>query len=208
MFRRLIPRNNLFFDFFTQHAAFIVQAARELLKLGMPANNPQFVMQQIISFEHEGDSVTHLCLDALHRTFITPFDRSDIHHLISKMDDILDDIEEVARFMILYKLDSFNADAEKLVRILIESVEEVEGAVKELHQMKNTEAIRAHFNRVNHLESEADLALMKALGRLFEEEKDALLIIKWKEVYEDLERATDSCEDVVNILEGIILENE
>jgi uncharacterized protein Yka (UPF0111/DUF47 family) len=138
--------------------------------------------------------------------FITPLERTDIHRLISTMDDVLDEIEDVSKFFLLYKLPVFPEGAQKMAKILLDSALEMEKGVKELRKMKNTEALQKIFYNINHLENEGDATFLHALGKLFEEEKVTLNILKWKEVYEHLEHAIDACEDVGNILEGIVLE--
>lgn len=208
MLRGLLPRSDNFFNFFETHAAFIVQGAKELLSFFHPEQDPHIIFQKIKFIEQEGDRVTHQCVEALHKTFITPFDRTDIHHLISKLDDILDEIKGIARCIVLYKLQPLSTEANQLALLVVQSCQEVEAAIKELRKIKNTEIMRTCFIKINHLENEADLILSQAIGNLFDQEKEACAIIKWKEVYEHLERTTDVCEDVANILEGIILENE
>lgn len=208
MLKKLLPQSGTFMDYFEKHAAFVVQGAKGLLSFALPDHDPYAVLELVRYCEEEGDQVTHKCMEELHKTFITPIERGDIHVLISKMDDILDEIEDVAGFMVLYKLKKFSSDAEKLAHVVVESAKEMESAVKELRKMKNTEQMHRHFININRLENEADHLLTQALGRLFDEEEDTKMIIKWKEVYEHLESATDACEDVADILEGIILENE
>ena len=132
----------------------------------------------------------------------------DIHRLISTLDNITDEIEDIAKLFFLYKLEQLRPDATQLANIVLASVKEVCAAVKELRKMKITPTLKQHFFAINHLENEADTILNEALARLFDEESDTKALIKWKEVYEHLENATDVCEDVSNILEGIILENE
>lgn len=208
MLRNLLPHNDNFFDFFERHATFIVQGAQELLSFCHPNYDSEALFQKIKSIEQEGDLITHQCVEALHKTFITPFDRTDIHHLISKLDDVLDEIKGVARSILLYNLTSLTEEAGQLVQLVLEASQEVAFAIKELRKMKNTELLKQRLININILENEADTILTQALSRLFDEEKDAVIIIKWKDVYEHLESATDVCEDVANILEGIILENE
>lgn len=206
MFRKIFPKNDEFFDFFERHAKQSVKAAHELFKISSPGYDLNNAFHNIKSCEQEGDRITHQCMEALHKNFITPIDRSAIHHLISKMDDILDEIEDVAKFIIVYKLPHLPEKARKLPELIVSSTLEVELALKELRKMKNTKTMQEHFVKINHFENEADNTFIQVLALLFEEEKDILTIIKWKEVYEHLEQACDMCEDVANILEGIVLE--
>ncbi len=208
MFRRLLPRNDEFFDFFERHAAMTVQGAEGLLGFATSSCDPLATFQHIKNCEQEGDIIVHQCMDTLHKTFITPFERGDIHYLISTMDDVLDEIKDVGQLIILYRLNSLQKESVDLANILWQSTRELEGAVKELRKLKNTPAMQNYLYKINHLENEADTIYIQALKNLFDEEKDTLTIIKWKEIYEHLEKATDASEDVANILEGIVLECE
>lgn len=208
MFRKLLPRNEDFFGFFERHAAFIVKGASQLASFSLPGHDPQKIFDKIKECEEEGDKITHACVEALHKTFITPIERGDIHRLMSAMDDTLDEIEDIGKLMLIYRLDRFPEDALKMSKIIIQATESIEAGIREFRKMKMTEVMKQHFFNVNHLENEADTLLIKALSRLFDEEKDVKTIIKWKEVYEHLEKTADICEDVANILEGILLENE
>lgn len=207
MFRKLLPRNDIFFDFFEQHAAVTVQGAKLLLHFS-PSHDSLATFQSIKMLEQEGDKIVHSCMDTLHSTFITPFERGDIHNLISTMDDVLDEIKDVGQLIVLYKLHLLERESLELATVLLESVEAVEYAVKELRKLKNTSALKEYFIKINNLENEADTLFIHALRRLFDQEKDPIVIIKWKEIYERLERANDAAEDVANILEGIVLEYE
>lgn len=208
MFRKFLPKRDLFFVFFEKHAAVSYEAAKRLVHFVASDQKPVDIFQEIKKFENEADAITHQCVESLHKTFITPMDRMEIYRLITTLDDITDEIEDIAKLMFLYKLELLRPDATRLAEILAASVKEVFSAVKELRKMKSTDAMRLHFFNINHLENEADVILNQALGRLFDEENDTKTLIKWKEVYEHLEKATDVCEDVSNIIEGIILENE
>lgn len=206
MFKKLFPRNDNFFTFFEKHAAMSVQAAYALLKFMQPGSDLEAGAKEIKHCEQEGDRITHQCIEALHKSFITPLERSDIHHLISTMDDVLDEIEDVSKFILLYKLPVFPEGSQKLAKVLLDSVVEMEKAIKELRKMKNTDTLQKIFYNINHLENEGDMVFLHSLGTLFDEEKSTLNILKWREVYEHLEHAIDACEDVGNILEGIVLE--
>jgi uncharacterized protein len=208
MFKKFLPKRDIFFAFFEKHVSISFQAAEQLLLFIDHHSNHQEIFQTIKKLENEADSVTHQCIEALHRTFITPMDRMDIHRLISTLDNIADEIEDIAKMLFLYKLEVLRPEAAQLAQIVVRSVREVCSAVKELRKMKITPTLQKHFYNINHLENEADALFNEALSKLFDEEIDTKALIKWKEVYEHLENATDVCEDVSNILEGIILENE
>ena len=207
MLKKLMPRETSFFEFFDRHAATTVRGCREQLDLTNEGKDFEARALRIKDIEHEADSITHDCVEALHRTFITPIDRDQIHMLISRMDDIMDYVETVSEQFVLYNIDHVSTAAKELAAVLLESAEHVEGAVTGLRDMKHAEAIKEHCIEVNRLENRGDELLRKAVARLFDEEKDPIAIIKWKEIYENLEIATDRCEDVANIIEGIVLEN-
>ena len=207
MLKKLMPRETSFFEFFERHAATTVRGCRELLDLANAGTDFQARARRIKDIEHEADSITHDCVEALHRTFITPIDRDQIHMLISRMDDIMDYVETVSDQCVLYNVAHMTEPAKQLAQVLLESTEHIEGAVKGLRDMKHAETISEHCIEVNRLENKGDSLLRQAVARLFDEEKDPIAIIKWKEIYENLEIATDRCEDVANIIEGIVLEN-
>jgi len=204
MFGKLLPRETSFFDYFEKHAALIVKGAQELIALMI--NNDLLKASQIKDIEHEADTITHQCVEALHKTFITPIEREDIHRLISRMDDIIDYIDDAADRLFLYKIQIIKPEAKELTQVLLNATLEVEQAVKGLRHLDKDEAIRKRCININCLENEADSVFRRAVVCLFEEEKDTRTLIKWKEIYEDLESAADRCEDVANIIEGVILE--
>lgn len=206
MFKKLFPRNDNFFTFFENHSAMIVKAAEALLLFGETEANYEKICAEIKSYEQSGDKITHQCIEALHRNFITPLERSDIHLFISRMDDVLDEIENVSKFMALYKLPPFPPIALKLASLLHSSCLEMQQCVIELRKMKNSAIMKRSFFNINNLENEADTVFMEALRALFEEETQVLTILKWKEIYGYLEEAIDACEDVANIVEGFVLE--
>ena len=207
MFGRFLPRETSFYELFEQHAALTVEGAEELLELVTTASNIDVRVKRIKEIEHETDVITHHCVEALHRTFITPIERDDIHRLITRMDDVMDYVEAAAERMVLYEIKDLTVEVRDLADVLVRSMEEVEKAVRGLRNMKNAQAVVKACIDVNRLESEADAILRNAVARLFKEEKDPITVIKWKEVYENLEIATDRCEDVANIIEGVVLEH-
>jgi predicted phosphate transport protein (TIGR00153 family) len=207
MFGRLLPRETSFFDFFERHAAMTVQGAKELLSLASTGANVVAKAKRIKEIEHECDTITHHCVEALHKTFITPIERDDIYRLISRMDDIMDFVEAAAERIALYKLTVMTPDLKDLADVLVRATQEIESAIKLLRDMNNAEAISKKCIDINRLENEADSILRAAVARLFDEEQDTRVIIKWKEIYENLENASDRCEDVANIIEGVVLEH-
>lgn len=207
MFGRLLPRETSFFDFFDRHAEKTVEGCKEFLSLASTSANIVAKAKRIKEIEHETDVITHHCVEALHRTFITPIERDDIYRLITKMDDIMDYVEAAAERIWLYELTVMTVECKDLADVLVRSTEEVQRAVNGLRNMKNAQAVINKCIDVNRLENEADAILRSAVARLFKEEKDPITVIKWKEVYENLENATDRCEDVANIIEGVVLEH-
>jgi uncharacterized protein len=207
MFGRLLPRETSFFDFFERHAAMTVQGAQEFLSLASTGANVLAKAKRIKEIEHECDTITHHCVEALHKTFITPIERDDIYRLISRMDDIMDYVEAASERIALYKLTQMTADVRDLADVLLRATQELEQTLKLLRNMENAEEISRKCIDINRLENESDTILRSAVARLFEEEQDTKQIIKWKEIYENLENATDRCEDVANIIEGVVLEH-
>lgn len=208
MLERLLPRETNFFDFFDKHAQLSIEAAREFQSLVTTAANIESKAKRIAEIEGQADTVTHQCVEALHRTFITPIDRNDIHRLITRLDDVLDLIEGAAERIVLYKLVEMPQEIRDLTDVLVRCTEEVAQAVQGLRSMKSADTVRRICIDINRLENEADSILRNAIARLFENEKNAITVIKWKEIYETLENATDRCEDVANIIEGVVLEHE
>ncbi|HEX4459107.1 MAG TPA: DUF47 family protein [Polyangia bacterium] len=184
-----------------------VEGAQEFLSLATTGANITAKAKRIKEIEHECDTITHHCVEQLHKTFITPIERDDIFRLISKMDDIMDYVEAASERIALYKLTNMTQDVKDLADVLLRAAQELEGTLKLLRNLENAEAITKRCIDINRLENEADSILRAAVARLFDEEKDVLAIIKWKEIYENLENATDRCEDVANIIEGVVLEH-
>ena len=207
MFGRFLPRETSFYDFFEQHAQLTVEGCKEFLSLVTTGANIVTKAKRVADIEHETDVITHRCVEALHKTFITPIDRDQIHRLITRMDDIMDFVEAAAERISLYELTIMTADARDLADVLCRSAIEVEQALRGLRNLKNPMEMLKTCIVINRLENEADQVMRRAVARLFKEEQDIRMVIKWKEIYESLEMATDRCEDVANIIEGVILEH-
>lgn len=207
MLRRLLPREEDFFGLFERHAALTVEGAQEMQRLVQGGQNTRVLAARIKEIEHETDVITHACVERLHKTFITPFDRDDIHRLITRMDDVMDYIEAAAISVMLYELVDMTTPARELADVLVRSTEAVAIAVGGLKKVKQSDVILKACIEVNRLENEGDEILRNALADLFRGATDPLLVLKWKEVYEALENATDRCEDVANIIEGVVLEH-
>ncbi|MBN9425204.1 MAG: DUF47 domain-containing protein [Burkholderiales bacterium] len=210
MFGRLMPREGNFFELFNQHAEQIIAGSRELAAL---MNNYGDVSTRrrhidgIDTAEKAADKVTHETVTLLHKTFITPFDRDDIHKLITHMDDILDLIQDVAESAMLYDLQRITPEAQQLSELNEMCCERVKTAVAMLDSMENAEAILKVCTEIDRLESDADRVMRAAMSKLFRDEADVRQLIKLKAIYELLEAVSDKCEDVANIIEGVVLEN-
>ena len=207
MFGRFMPQEGRFYEFFNEHADTIVEGSRELAELMAKFDNLERRAYSIETIEKNADRITHQMVELLHKTFITPLDRDAIHTLITTMDDILDLIEDVAHSIFLYDIKAVTPEAQKLAAICVTCSEKVQAAVKLLPKTENAAEVLVLCEEIDKLESEADHVMRAAMAKLFREEPNVLNIIKMKEIYELLETVTDKCEDVANILEGIIVEN-
>jgi predicted phosphate transport protein (TIGR00153 family) len=207
MFSRFMPREGKFFDLFNEHAALILEGSRELAALMASGDDLERRARNVESIEKRGDKITRSTIELLHKTFITPIDRDDIHQLISEMDNILDLIEDSAQLVFLYDVRVLSPDAQKLADICVECCEKVKAAVGLLSNMDNGDAIMNICQEIDRLESDADHVMRAAIGRLFRDEENVKELIKLRTVYEHLETITDRCEDVANIIQGIVIEN-
>ena len=204
---RLLPREGRFLDFFNEHAELIVQGTHELAALLASGDDLERRAHNIESVEKRADKVTRTTIELLHKTFITPLDREDIHQLITKMDDILDLIEDSAQLMFLYGVRHATPEAKRLADICVACCEKVHATVVLLSNMDNAPQMMALCADMDRLESEADHVMRAAIARLFRDEPDVRELIKLRSIYEHLETVTDRCEDVANIIQGIVLEN-
>ena len=205
---RLLPREFGFFDHFEKQMDQTVAAARIFEELLDDLENAGPKAKRIKEHEHEADVIAHMTVEMLHKTFITPIDRESIHRLVTRMDDVLDAIDAASEHITLYEIKAPTNDARSLARILRQAVEQTRAAVGRIKNLKKeSKQIIEICVDINRIENEGDAVLRAALAKLFREEKDALFVMKWKEIYEDLEHATDRCEDVANIIESVVLEN-
>jgi len=207
MFKSLLPRDEVFFDFFDRICDGLVEGCELLVKmLQSPDGHDEFAVQ-VKSVEHQTDQIVHSLLNKLHKTFVTPIDRADIHQLASRLDDILDSAEAASSRVSLYCPDCVPPEVPEIAAVLLESVKLVREMVALLRRLKNAGRILELTIEINRLEDQADYIRRGAVARLFREEKNPFELIKWKDILEYIERATDRCEDVANITEGIVLEN-
>jgi len=207
MFGRLMPTEGKFFDLFNQHAELCVKGAKEMVGLMSNFDDLENRVHAIESIEKQADKITYQTVDLLHKTFITPIDRDDIHKLITRQDDILDLLEDAAQTVSLYDLHSVTPEAKRLAELVLACAEKVKEAVSMLHNMDNARQIVSICEEIDRLESDADHVMRAAMSKLFRDEPDVRTLIKMKAIYEILETVTDRCEDVANIIEGIIVEN-
>jgi len=207
---RLMPREGRFFSLFDNHAKLIVDGAlamADVLKHYDNQKDRPAAIKQIEDAEHAADRITHETVQLLHTTFVTPFDRDDIHRLISRMDDVLDLIQDTAESLVLYDIQKVTPEATQLAELLLRCAERVQSAVGLMASMADAPAILKICQEIDGLESEADKVMRTAISELFRNETDVRQVIKLKAVYESLESATDKCQDVANVIESVVLEN-
>lgn len=207
MFGRLMPREGRFFDLFNEHAEQLVLAVHELAALMAVGDDIERRAYNIESIEKRGDKIAHAAIELLHTTFITPLDRDEIHQLVSKMDDILDMIEDTSQSIYAYDVSSITPEARRLAELCVSCVEKVKAAVGLLSNMDNAKSIMIVCQDIDRFESEADHVMRSAMAKLFRDEPDLKQVMKMRSVYEMLEMVTDRCEDVANLIQGIVLEN-
>jgi predicted phosphate transport protein (TIGR00153 family) len=207
MLNKLMPREGKFFDLFNAHAAQIAEGGRALAQLFTNFEAAATHAERIDVAEHSADKITHETIALLHKTFITPIDRDQIHQLITNMDDVLDLIQDTAESIVLYDIRRVSPEAQQLAQICQMTCDRVKTAVGLLANLSDSEAIMKTCEEIDRLESDADRVMRSAMSRLFREESDVKQLIKLRSIYELLELITDRCEDVANIIEGIVLEH-
>lgn len=204
----LMPTDKKFYNFFEESAQLIIKGADELNKLSSAQpGQREDIYRRIEELEHECDNVTHKVYDELNKTFVTPFDREDIHMLASELDDIMDFMDESSKRCLLYKLKEMPAPMIELIQILHKSVGEISRGVALLRHTNKFSELRMTLRKVHEYENQADTVYEQTLAKMFDEEKDAILVIKLKDIYGSLERATDKCEAVANVLETILIKH-
>ncbi len=202
-----MPRENKFFDLFEQSARNMVKASQALKEMIDTWEMVGGRVAEITELEHEGDTITHQILAQLNCTFVTPFDREDIALLAHTMDDVTDFIHHAADAMLIYKIDQPSQRAKELANIIVEAASEVERAVAGLRHHAQLKKILERCIEINRLENMADRVFRSAMAELFDDTVDIAQVIKWREIYEHMESATDRCEDVANVLEGVALKH-
>ena len=202
-----IPREEKFFDLFEASAQNMVKAAQKLKEMVDTWGNVEEKVNEITELEHQGDTTTHQIMAQVHRTFVTPFDREDIALLAHSLDDVTDFIQAAADTMLVYKVDHPSQRAKELADIIVQAAVEVGEAVPKLRNHAELKQILPMCVEINRLENAADRVYRSALGELFNDTTDIAYIIKWREIYEQMEGATDRCEDVADVLEGVALKH-
>lgn len=207
MFKSLVPKNDVFYELFGQISANLVEGVQTLVQMLSQCGGYDEHAVRLKSLEHQTDQLVHAIMSHLHKTFITPIEREDIHQLAVRLDDILDLAEAASSRIDLYRPCNVPREAQELSQVLLESVKLVREMIGLLPDMKKRKRIMELTVEINRLEDQADYIRRSTLARLFREEKDPFELIKWKDILEYIERATDRCEDVADITEGIVLEN-
>ena len=201
---RLIPREEKFYTDFQALADELKRGSRLLEQMVAPDKPVWDKADEIKEVEHKCDFLTHEIIQRLNRTFVTPLDREDIHALARSLDDVMDAIDASASLVRLYRLETVRFGARELARIITSCTDQVRLALEALEQNKG---VATHAIEINRLENEADRAHQQAVSRLFDDEKDPIVVMKWKETLDFLEDATDRCEDVANVLEGVVVKH-
>ncbi len=202
-----MPREQKFFDLFEQSAQNIIKASKLLKEM---LDTWQFIdsrVAEITELEHDGDSITHQIISLLHRTFVTPFDREDIAILAHTMDDVLDFIHSAADAMFIYKIKNPSDRAKELADVIVQAAVELQKAVSGLRHKSEFKKMLETCVEINRLENAADRIYRAAIGELFDNTKEMADVIKWREIYEHMETATDRAEDVADVIEGVALKN-
>jgi predicted phosphate transport protein (TIGR00153 family) len=205
---KLIPTNHQFFDLFDRSTEILVTASRSFSDFLENFQHPERHADEIKQFEHEADEVTHDAMELLHQSFITPLERMDIRRLIESLDDVLDFLDDAARRIVLYEIAEILPEAKDLAKVLVESTLSVAQAVGALRRLnKQSKEILQYCIEIRRLENEGDRINHELLAKLFKSHAEPFLVLKWKEIIDDIETAIDRCQDVANVVEGIVLEN-
>jgi len=204
---RLIPKDEKFYDMFEELANKIEEGGNMFTDILNNYEQSEAKIAKLKEIEHEADIITHRTYEKMHRTFLTPLDREDIYNLVNKMDSVLDMIEAAAVRMQLYKIKKPADEIKELARILNLAIGKIKKIVHALRDKKKSQEILEDCVEINTLENEGDIVLRMTMARLFEREKDPIELIKWKEIFERIEESIDVCEDVSNIIEGIVLKH-
>ena len=202
-----LTRDKLFWTAFNDHSARTVEAANVLVEMLEHLDRRVPLAAKIKELEHAGDQITHDCVQALHQTWITPLDREEIHALITKLDDVLDFLEAAGERIALYDISEVRPEAIELAKLLLRACVDIQKAVSMLTNLNDAKPLLDLCISINKHEHEADEMYRRALARLFNNDNNPLEVMKWRDILDALETATDRAEDVANIIEGIVLEH-
>lgn len=202
-----LTRDAVFWNSFTQLAGKALEAAKLVEQMFNDLSKASALAEQVKKLETEGDTLTHEVVKALHATWITPLDREEIHALVSSLDDVLDAIDGAAARVTLYEISKTNDEIKALAAVLVSSTKDLATLVEGLQDIKDAERLITLCRAIGQHEDAADAVYRKAIARLFKEESNAIEVMKWRDVFERLETATDRAEDAANVIEGIVLEH-
>jgi predicted phosphate transport protein (TIGR00153 family) len=204
---RVTSKEEKFFDMFVDTAENTCKAARQLHELMTNYTSIREKVNSIEETEHECDRHIHKIMKQVNSSFITPIDREDINEIAKMLDNITDAIEAVAHRFNMFNVESITQDAVKMVKLIVDCTQELKGVMAEMKNMKTSKTLQAKIIEVNRLEDEGDAIFRNAVAKLFVTKKDPVEVIKWKEIYELLENTLDACEDVANIVEGVVMKH-
>jgi predicted phosphate transport protein (TIGR00153 family) len=205
MFFKFLPKDFDFFSLFEKQAAYAVEAARYLKELIANGALDEKSLKKMHDIEHQGDEVAHAIIDQLNKTFITPFEREDIHALTKQLDDVIDMIYTIANRLRVYNIKKSNKNLIEFASVIEESVRCIASAIRGLRNVKNTKPVSESCIEINRLENVGDLMRDKAVEELFKTEKNPLMVIKLKDIYQDAETVLDICEDVAHVVGSILV---
>lgn len=203
---RLLPRDEKFFELFEKASGVVLAGAETLLRMLNDFENADQYRKQIGDLEHEGDAVIHAVMDKLNRTFVTPFDHEDIRAIASRLDDIIDFTQAAAERLVLYRVKAPYPDSVELASVLVQTVRQVDAVVGMLRDLSQRRPIIENCIEINRLENSGDRLYREALGRLFAD-GNLLELIRWKEIFEQIEQAIDECEDLADVIESIVVKH-
>ncbi len=204
---RITPKEEIFFDLFVETAKNTCRSAEMLEELMVNYVSVNDKIKQIEEIEHECDQNVHNILKQLNKSFITPIDREDIHAIAKEMDNITDAIESTAHRFRMFNVNSIKEDAKKVASLIVQCTKELTGVMEEMKNMKTSNELEKKIIEVNRIENVGDEIYRDAIAQLFVAEKDAIEVVKWKEIYEYLENTLDACEDVANLVEGVVMKH-
>lgn len=205
MIFNFIPKDTNFFDLFEKQAKYAVDAAAYFKELTLKGTVNESDLNKMHEIEHQGDNVAHNIINHLNKSFITPFDREDIHALVKELDDVIDMLNTIVNRLMVYKATGVNKNLIEFASVIVESVAGVSCMIKGMRSMKHSVSVSEACMEVNRLENVGDSMRDKVLAELFETEKDPITVIKWKEIYQDAETVLDICEDVAHVVESILV---